>query len=215
MRVLDSTGVKIKWSGTLTSVQPRIRLLRSYDERSHSYLGYVLRLDGDIEGQRRGFLVAVGKVTHHTYQLRIGDIVSGESQRVMDERMEAAEFYRTSKLKLIARAESPQPDPPPWLGVAPDLTTYRQRAHRRLAARTYEVKCQPCIWGCRMPVELIVDHWSPEQKRYRFETFCYGPKSCTAYRAGPTRKVPGRRGMVWEEPDWVDEDATAHREIEE
>ena len=77
--------------------------------------------------------------------------------------------------------------------------------------RTYEAKCLGCIWGCRMPVEMIVDQWNPREKRYRFETFCYGPKSCQLYRAGPTRKVPGRRGMVWEEEDWVDEQATAHR----
>ena len=36
--------------------------------------------------------------------------------------------------------------------------------------------------------------------------YSYGPKSCSLYRAGPTRKVPGRKGMSWEEEDWVDED---------
>ena len=61
-----------------------------------------------------------------------------------------------------------------------------------------------------MPVEMIIDHWNPSQKRYRFETFCYGPKSCFLYRA--TRKVPGRKGMSYTEEDWVDEDATSHRE---
>ena len=34
---------------------------------------------------------------------------------------------------------------------------------------------------------------------------------CLLYRAGPMRKVPGRKGMSWEEEDWVDEDATSHR----
>lgn len=70
----------------------------------------------------------------------------------------------------------------------------------------------PCIWGCRMPVEIIIDHWNPDRRKYRFETFCYGPKSCRFYRAGPTRKVPGRKGMTWEEEDWVDEEATSHRD---
>ena len=88
---------------------------------------------------------------------------------------------------------------------------YRERGHRRLDARTYKSKCLHCIWGCRMPVEMIIDQWNPGQVRYRFETFCYGPKSCPSYRAGATRKVPGRKGMTWEEKDWVDEDATAHR----
>jgi hypothetical protein len=27
----------------------------------------------------------------------------------------------------------------------------------------------------------------------------------------PRRKVPGRKGVTWEEADWVDKDATAHR----
>ena len=62
---------------------------------------------------------------------------------------------------------------------------------------------------------MIIDHWNPRKKKYRFETFCYGPKSCLFYKAGPTRKVPGRKGMVWEEADWVDEDAVSHRGIDE
>ena len=59
---------------------------------------------------------------------------------------------------------------------------------------------------------MIVGHWNPSQKKYRFETFCYGPKSCESYRPGPKRKVPGRKGMSYTEEDGVDEDATAHRE---
>ena len=105
--------------------------------------------------------------------------------------------------------------PPPWQGVAPDLDEYRQRGHRRLSARTYASKCLSCIWGCRMAVEIIVDHWNPSQRRYRSETFCYGPKSCPFYKAGPQRTVPGRKGMVWVEEDWVDEDATSHRDNDE
>ena len=37
---------KIAWSGAVTAVQPRIRLTRSFDERSHTYLGYLLRIEG-------------------------------------------------------------------------------------------------------------------------------------------------------------------------
>src|SRR5215470_5740068 len=35
------------------------------------------------------------------------------------------------------------------------LSAYRERGHRRLAARTFQEKCWSCIWGCRMPVEMI------------------------------------------------------------
>jgi len=66
-----------------------------------------------------------------------------------------------------------------------------------------------------MAVEMIIDHWNPQHKRYRFETFCYGPKSCSYYKSGSTRKIPGRKGMVWEEKDWVDEEETSHRAEDE
>lgn len=62
-----------------------------------------------------------------------------------------------------------------------------------------------------MAVAMIIDQWNPSVVRRRFETFCYGPKSCPLYRAGPARKVPGRRGMSYTEEDWVDEEATLGR----
>jgi hypothetical protein len=215
IRWSDSAGLKLQWSGAVTSVQPRIRLLRSFDQRSHSYLGYVLRVRGNIAGKVGECSVAIGRAAQAKHAFRAGDRVSGQSERVADERMEPAQLYKTCRLKVLARADSTETDPPPWIGTPPVLAIYRQRGHRRLASRTYQLKCRACIWGCRMPVEMIVDQWNPHQKRYRFETFCYGPKSCPVYRAGPTRKVPGRRGMVWEEEDWVDEDATSHRGIDE
>jgi len=55
-----------------------------------------------------------------------------------------------------------------------------------------------------MPVEMIIDQWNPSRRRYRTETFCYGPRSCPFYKAGPARTVPGRRpGMIHTEEDWV------------
>ena len=66
-----------------------------------------------------------------------------------------------------------------------------------------------------MPVEIIIDNWNPDRRRYRTETFCYGPLSCPVYKPGTTRKVVGRHGMTYEEPDWVDQGATAHRAPEE
>ena len=43
------------WHGHLLSVQPRIRLNRSFDERYHTYLGYVLYLYGESGGEYREF----------------------------------------------------------------------------------------------------------------------------------------------------------------
>jgi len=201
---------KIEWSGRVVSVQPRIRLLRSFDERGHSYLGYVLHIDGICGGQPGQVLIAVGKATHQKHQFQTGMVLQGQSAPVEDPRRETAALYRTSKLKVVQPTASPPPLGPPFLGIPPDMETYHDRGHLRLDARTYAAKCSTCIWGCRMPVEMIIDPWNPSV-RYRFETFCYGPKSCAFYRPGPARKVPGRKGMTYIEDDWVDEDATAHR----
>jgi hypothetical protein len=201
---------KLSWQGTVLSVQPRIRLLRSFDQSSHSYLGYVLRVRGTLAGESRDFAVAVGKGAQGKQQLKAGDRVSGRGERVRDERSETADLYKVSGLRVVARREDARAEPP-FLGIPPTLEVYRARGHRRLAASTYAAKCEACIWACEMPVEMIVDQWNPDVRRYRRETFCYGPKSCSFYKAGPTRKVPGRKGMTWEEADWVDEEATAHR----
>jgi len=202
---------KVEWTGQIIVVQPRIRLMRSFDERSHSYLGYVLRLGGTIADEPDEFQVALGKAAQAKHRFRAGMEASGQAVPVPDPRLETAGFYKVSGLKILRDAESGSPAGPPFHGVPPDLETYRSRGHRRLDIRTYDAKCTTCIWGCQMPVEMIIDHWNPSKKRYRFETFCYGPKSCALYKAGPTRKVPGRKGMSYTEEDWVDEDATAHR----
>ena len=209
------TSNKIRWRGVLTSVQPRIYLSRSFDQRSHSYLGYVLGVDGDIGGEERQFLVAVGQAAHAKHQFQVGDNVSGVGLPVADRRRETAELYKVSQLKVHSRATEALSEAAPWCGIAPELEVYRARGHRRLAARTYQSKCQSCIWASQMAVEMIIDHWNPQQRRYRTETFCYGPLSCSLYKAGPTRKVPGRRGMTYEEEDWIDEDATSHRTPDE
>ena len=206
---------KLSWQGIVIAVQPRIRLTRSFDQRQHTYLGYVLRVRGTIGDEDREFVVGVGKGAHAKHQFQAGDVVCGTSEPVADRRMEPVEFYKTSGLKVVDRCEGEVPGPRPWHGVAPELETYRARGHRRLDARTYAAKCQCCLWGCKMAVEMIIDQWNPSVRRHRYETFCYGPKSCALYKAGPTRKVPGRKGMMYEEEDWVDEEAVAHRGMDE
>lgn len=44
---------KVIWRGTLLEVQPRTRLTRSFDERHHAYLGYVLFVRGAVAGEAR------------------------------------------------------------------------------------------------------------------------------------------------------------------
>ena len=63
---------RIAWQGTLVCIQPRIRLTRSFDERSHSYLGYALRVRGMVGEEEREFLVGIGKAAHAKHQFRAG-----------------------------------------------------------------------------------------------------------------------------------------------
>lgn len=209
------SSLKVSWQGVLVAIQPRIRLMRSFDERAHAYLGYSLFIQGTIGDNDAEFSVGIGKEAQVKFGFRAGDIISGNSVPIVDTRMESVEYYKTSGLKLVRRVEIEREKSPPWLGEPPELTVYRERGHRRLDSKTYTAKCHRCIWGCRMPAEITVDHWKPHIKQHRYETFCYGPKSCSFYHAGPTRKVPGRRGMTWEEEDWVDEDAVSHRDEDE
>jgi hypothetical protein len=43
---------KLRFRGTILSIKPRIRLTRSFDKASHTYLGYAIRLEGWIEGEQ-------------------------------------------------------------------------------------------------------------------------------------------------------------------
>ncbi len=203
--------MKIEWLGTVTAEQPRFRLGRSFDQRHHEYLGYALRVRGEIDGKPATAWFGVGKAAHEKLRFQIGQVLAGRAEPLADPRLEVVDYYKVSRLSVKEDAASAGA-PPPWQGVAPPIEVYRERGHRRLAAQTYaSAPCSSCIWGAHMAVEMIVDHWNPDRKKYRTETFCYGPKSCRFYRPGPTRKVPGRRGMSFDEGDWVDEQETEHR----
>lgn len=198
----------IPWRGVVASVQPRISLHRSFDEMAHSYHGYTLRIERDDD---EPLLVGIGKAAQAKHEFAVGDEVSGRSYPVRDPEISVENVYKTSKLEVLHRAERSTAGPP-WHLVAPGLPTYRERGHRRVAPKTYENKCSSCIWGCKAAVDIMVDHWKPHLPlRHRFETFCYGPLSCRLHRAGPARKVPGRRGMSWLHDDHIDELLTGHR----
>jgi len=102
-RAMRKADGKLEWEGEVVSVQPRIRLTRSFDQRSHSYLGYVLRIRGILDGEARELVVAVGKATHQKHQFRIGDQVAGKGEHVLDDRLETADLYNVSDLRVLTR----------------------------------------------------------------------------------------------------------------
>jgi hypothetical protein len=200
----EQQKAKQAFAGTITAVKARIRLLRSFDQISHAYLGYVLVLDGEFEGQLTdGLRIAIGPKAHEKRQFRIGDRISGIAIAVADPETEWATHYKVSGLKLLAR-NAPEQNAPanPDGDIAPPLPEYRARGHRRLDKSTYTERCQRCPFGLVMPTEMIIDQWNPTNKRWRYETHCYGPRDCPRYRAGKAYRVPGRSpGMVWVDDD--------------
>jgi hypothetical protein len=192
----------VPFHGKVIAVKARIRLLRSFDQISHQYLGYTLVISPT--GMKRDPLrIAVGPVAHATHQFRIGDIVSGKAHEVAFPHIGWAGFYKASGLKVERRGPAIEDRPAdPDGGSAPSLDVYRDSGHRRLDSRTCQTKCQQCPWGLTMTTEIIIDQWNPARKTWRFETHCYGPRDCPRYRAGAARKVPGRTpGMVWIDND--------------
>jgi hypothetical protein len=106
---------KIPWNGVLISVQPRIRLNRSFDQRSQTYLGYTLRIHGHVGGEAREFLMGVGEGAHAKDHFQAGDKVSGKALPVADPRLETVEFYKVANLASTL-GEVAKMTPPPWLG---------------------------------------------------------------------------------------------------
>ena len=127
---------KIAWSGRIVSVQPRIRLMRSFDERSHNYQGYVLRLEGTIGDGPGEFQIAVGKAAQVKHRFRAGMEASGLAVPIPDPRLETAEFYKASGLKVLKDAGADLPVGPPFHGEPPDLETYRSRGHLSAVLRS-------------------------------------------------------------------------------
>ncbi len=189
--------------GVITSIQPRIRLNRSFDQSWHSYLGYALTI---VEAEGAFLLVGISEKLQEKHRLSKGMVVAGNCKSVQERNLESVDYYRVTGFKVLDSFDTDLQYP-----VPPSLETYRQRGPRRLAAKTYETACTSCMWGCRMAVEIIIDQWKPWIRKYRTETFCYGPKSCKNYRPGPNRRVTGRNKMVYIEEDWVDEMLTEHR----
>ena len=63
--------------------------------------------------------------------------MAGNGVPVPDPNREIAELYRVSGVMVLARSARASSSAPPFGGVPPLLSVYRERGHRRLASRTY------------------------------------------------------------------------------
>ena len=121
---------KSTFTGQITSIQPRIRLTRSFDEASHTYLGYAIKVTGIIDNQQTTFSIGIGKAAQAKFNLKVNDIISGECSPVPDPDMEPVDYYKVSKLAKVAEGEQGSTSVP-WELVPPEMEVYRERGHRK------------------------------------------------------------------------------------
>ena len=181
---------KVEWKGSILSIQPRTSVWRyGIDNRTHSPIGYNLFFGGLVEGKEGPFSVAISEKQLQRGNFHIGDIVQGTAWTKKYPKCEFADYYRAGGLKCIHEAPFESDTiHPPWKITPPDLHTYEWRGARMLSLSCWRGKCFQCIWANMASVAIEYD-WGKSQK-WRFESFCYGPKSCKFYKMGKARSVP-------------------------
>lgn len=213
---MDKGGqTKVRFRGTVRAVEVRSDVWRyKLDNRTHSHKGYNVFLAGEVDGVEREFSLAISEKQQQKWGFRIGDVASGTAWTKLHPKREYADFYRVAAVRF----ETYDPDPhestsAPWTGEVPSLDVYRTRQCRMLDTRRYKGKCRSCKWAAM--ANVVIEYDFGVSQRLRFESFCYGPKSCPLYAMGRPRSVPykGISGLLDE--GWLDEDMTAHRDWDE
>lgn len=201
---------KMEWRGKIRSIQPRTTVWRyRLDNRTHYHNGYNVFYDGEADGEITQFSVAISEKQQQKYKFRIGDHVQGSAWTKMYEVSDYADFYRAGSMKILNRAELTVCTPPPYLIEPPEMAVYEMRGARMLSATSYKGKCFQCAWATMSAVEIEYN-WGIT-KKYRFESFCYGPKSCKLYKMGKPRAVPYKdSGSVYDD-GWMDDLCTERR----
>lgn len=207
------TQTKVEWQGKILSIQPRTNVWRYVlDNRTHSHIGYNLFFEGSVNGIDTRFAVAISEKQQHIGEYRIGDVLKGTAWTKKYPEWEYADYYRAGALKCISESTDTHDESgtPPWRITPPDIKTYEWRGARMLSLSNWKGKCFQCVWANMANVTIEYD-WGKSQK-HRFESFCYGPKSCKFYKMGKPRAVPYKgRGSSYDE-GWLDEICTERRD---
>jgi hypothetical protein len=207
---------KIEWRGRILSIQVRATVWRYLlHNRTHREIGYTLFFHGDAPDRTGYFSVAISEKQQQNGQFRINDALTGTAWTKMYRETEYADYYRAGSLKRVANFGTvDEGPPPPWLIDPPPLETYSWRCARQLAIGRYKGECFQCVWA-NMSAVTIAWNFDTGLNKYRFESFCYGPKSCALYSMGKARGVSYKgRGTVYDTGD-IDEDSTVHRDWDE
>jgi hypothetical protein len=211
----ENTSSKVNWQGEIVSIQPRTKVWRYLaDNRTHYHIGYNLFIDGHSSDSKKHFTVAISEKQQLKGLFRIGDILEGTAWTKIYEEREFADYYRAASLKVLDRGnENFKIVPPPWIMMLPSMQIYEKRGARILSKNTWEAKCFKCIWANIANVEIQWD-FDKDIKKYRFETFCYGPKSCKCYKMGRPRSVPYKNRSSVLDDGCLDDLCTEGREAD-
>jgi hypothetical protein len=202
---------RIRWQGMIESVQCRAWVWRYKTEnRTHHHLGFNLFLKGEADGWEGRFIVAVSENQYIKLQFRIGDVFQGTAWPCVGAEHDIADYYRAGGLKAITRVcEQTDPVGPPFTGLLPGIEVYLRRGARMLHAKLLGQQCFTCMWANKSAVEI--EYKFGKGKRYRKETFCYGPRSCPFYDMGPPRQVPYFDSFPSLDDGWMDDICTEQR----
>jgi len=216
--IFGDTPLKVNWEGEIVSIQPRTRVWRYLtDNRTHYLLGYNLFIEGynsDSDGEKH-FTVAISEKQQLKGLFRIGDVIKGTAWTKKYEEREFADYYKAGSLKLLGRADvNTESVSPPWIMMVPIMQIYKERGARLLSKSLWKSKCFKCIWANMANVEIQWD-FDRDIKKYRFETFCYGPKSCKYYKMGRPRSVPYKNMGGALDDGYLDELCTESRDEED
>lgn len=210
--IFENTSLKVNCQGEIISIQPRTRVWRYItDNRTHYHLGYNLFIEGFCSDGKKQFTVAISEKQQIKGQFRIGDVIEGTAWTKQYEEREFADYYKAGSLNLLNRAAGKPETAQPWIMVPPAMETYEKRGARLLSKNLWETKCFKCVWANMANVEIQWD-FDKNIKKYRFETFCYGPKFCKFYKMGRPRSVPYKNRESAVDDGWLDEICTEGRE---
>jgi hypothetical protein len=201
----------VRWQGRIESVQCRAWVWRyKMDNRTHHHLGSNLFVKGEAVGRNGRFIVAVSDIQHTKWQFRIGDVFQGTAWPCIKAKRDIADYYRAGRFKALSRADA-QADPGsrPFMGLLPPIEVFERRGPRMLDAKLWRKQCFACMWANKSAVEI--EYKFGDVKRYRKETFCYGPRSCPLYDKGPPRQVQYFDSLPSIDDGWMDDLCTERR----
>ena len=205
------TNSRVRWQGQIESVQCRAWVWRyQLHNRTHYHLGFNLFIKGEANGKAGRFIVAVSDTQHAKLKFNIGDMFKGTAWPCIKARHDIADYYRAGGFKALNRAdEHTGSTGPPFTGLLPPTEIFELRGARMLDLKLWRKKCFTCMWANRSAVEI--EYKFGKVKRYRKETFCYGPRSCTLYDMGPPRQVPYFDTFPSSDKGWMDDLCTQQR----